>query len=133
MSIICANGIATGLLCIGDSAHAMSPVGGVGINLAIQDAVAAANILGAQLREGSVIESLLRRVQKRREFPTKMTQRLQLIAHKRLLYPTLGMNKPLKSLPWQLRLLDRFPRLQRIPARIIGLGFRPEHVRLPER
>jgi hypothetical protein len=75
----------------------------------------------------------LRRVQARRTFPTKMTQRLQLIAHKRLLYPTLGRDKPLKSLPWQLRLLDAFPTLQRIPARIIGLGFRPEHVRLPER
>ncbi len=123
----------SGLLCLGDSAHAMSPVGGVGINLAIQDAVAAANILVPSLLGGTVGEDDLRSVQARREFPTRMTQRLQVFAHKNLLAPTLGSTAPIRSLPLLIRLLQRYPVLRRIPARVLGLGFRPEHVRTPER
>jgi 2-polyprenyl-6-methoxyphenol hydroxylase-like FAD-dependent oxidoreductase len=121
-----------GLLCIGDAAHAMSPVGGVGINLAIQDAVATANILWQPLKNRAAIDSHLHQVQKRREFPARMTQSVQVFAHKRLIKPALGHQAPLKRLPLPLALLRRFPFLLRIPARLVGLGARPEHVRTPE-
>lgn len=119
-----------GLLCIGDAAHAMSPVGGVGINLAIQDAVAAANLLAVPLREGRVTFDDLRLVQRRRDWPTRMTQRLQLFMQDRVIKPVLGEAGPLHA-PLPFRLLVRFPFLRRIPARLIGIGFRPEHVRTP--
>lgn len=117
----------TGLLCIGDAAHAMSPVGGVGINLAIQDAVAAANILAVPLRAGRVTAEDLSQVQRRREWPTRMTQRVQLAVQNRVIKRVLGSEGPIAP-PLAIRLLARFPFLRRIPARLIGLGFRPEHV-----
>ncbi|WP_134495651.1 FAD-dependent oxidoreductase [Microvirga pakistanensis] len=117
-----------GLLCIGDAAHAMSPVGGVGINLAIQDAVATSNILGPALRQGPVGPDRLALVQKRREAPTRLTQGLQVLVQKRMIDPVLRSRGPV-SAPWLIRLLARWPWFRRIPARIIGLGFRPEHVR----
>jgi 2-polyprenyl-6-methoxyphenol hydroxylase-like FAD-dependent oxidoreductase len=117
-----------GLLCIGDAAHAMSPVGGVGINLAIQDAVAAANLLAGPLRHGPPTTQDLRKVQRRRELPTRLTQRVQVAIQNRVIRRVLGARQQL-SLPWPLRLLRRFPVLRRIPAYLIGIGFRPEHVR----
>jgi 2-polyprenyl-6-methoxyphenol hydroxylase-like FAD-dependent oxidoreductase len=120
-----------GLLCIGDAAHAMSPVGGVGINLAIQDAVAADNILAAPLRSGFVPEETLRKVQERREWPTRMTQAVQLIVQNRVIRNVLSMTAQPRP-PFVARLLQRFPWLRRIPGRLIGMGFRPEHVRTPE-
>ena len=116
-----------GLLCIGDAAHAMSPIGGVGINLAIQDAVAAANILAPKLARGTPSDEDLRMVQKRRRFPTEATQWMQLAIQNRVIRRVLGSTKPL-TLPWPFRLLKIWPFLRRIPARVIGLGFRPEHV-----
>jgi 2-polyprenyl-6-methoxyphenol hydroxylase-like FAD-dependent oxidoreductase len=123
----------SGLLCLGDSAHAMSPVGGVGINLAIQDAVAATNILTQSLLRGAVRDEHLREVQERREYPTRMTQRFQVFAHKNLLRPALSHKSEIRRLPLGFKLLQRFPVLRRIPARMLGLGFRPEHVRTDER
>jgi len=120
-----------GLLCIGDAAHAMSPIGGVGINLAIQDAVAAANILWRPLREGSVHEADLRKVQERREWPTRATQRLQLFIQDRVISNVLAL-KTRPAAPLAVKLLNWVPLLRRVPARLIGLGFRPEHVRVPE-
>jgi 2-polyprenyl-6-methoxyphenol hydroxylase-like FAD-dependent oxidoreductase len=114
-----------GLLCIGDSAHAMSPVAGVGINLAIQDAVAAARILGPKLLANHCRLDDLRQVQDRRELPTKLTQRVQVFIHQHLLEPIFEATEPI-SPPWPLRMLEEFPLLRRIPARIIGIGFRPE-------
>jgi 2-polyprenyl-6-methoxyphenol hydroxylase-like FAD-dependent oxidoreductase len=119
-----------GLLCIGDAAHAMSPIGGVGINLAIQDAVAAANILAPRLLQGAASDDDLQAVQRRREFPTRATQGLQLFVQKRVIGRVLqSTGKP--SPPLLLRLLGHWPLLRRIPARLIGIGFRPEHVKLP--
>jgi 2-polyprenyl-6-methoxyphenol hydroxylase-like FAD-dependent oxidoreductase len=120
-----------GLLCIGDAAHAMSPIGGVGINLAIQDAVAAANILAPRLRQGGVPgEADLQAVQRRREFPTRATQQLQLFIQNRVIGRVLESTGQL-SPPLALRLLGQWPLLRRIPARLLGLGFRPEHVMSP--
>ncbi|MEO6306915.1 MAG: FAD-dependent oxidoreductase [Nitrospiraceae bacterium] len=116
-----------GLLCIGDAAHAMSPVGGVGINLAVQDAVATANLLAAPLGDGRVTTEDLRKVQQRREWPTRMTQRVQLMIQNRVIKRVLSGSDKF-SPPFPIRLLARFPFLRRIPARMIGLGFRPEHV-----
>lgn len=121
-----------GLLCIGDAAHAMSPIGGVGINLAIQDAVATANILGERLRLGTVNEGDLAAVQQRRTFPTRATQRLQLIVQNNVIRRVLDTTRPLTP-PWPVKLLGRWKFLQRIPARVVGLGFRPEHVKTPAR
>jgi 2-polyprenyl-6-methoxyphenol hydroxylase-like FAD-dependent oxidoreductase len=132
-----------GLLCIGDSAHAMSPIGGVGINLAIQDAVAAANILVPALSTiasdnphipspAQCADAELHHVQARREFPTRMTQRLQIFAHKRFIGPALATKAPLKRLPLPFVLLKHFPILRRIPARMVGVGFRPEHIKIPD-
>ena len=119
-----------GLLCIGDAAHAMSPIGGVGINLAIQDAVAAANILAEDLRRGPVSVDRLRRVQERRMFPTRAMQRVQILAQDRVVSPAIRSGPaPIRRLPLLLRLLNAWPMLRRIPARIIGMGFRPEHVK----
>jgi 2-polyprenyl-6-methoxyphenol hydroxylase-like FAD-dependent oxidoreductase len=120
-----------GLLCIGDAAHAMSPVGGIGINLAIQDAVAAANILWQPLIEGWVSPSHLQRVQWRREFPTRLTQRGQVLVQDNVLGRVLGSTQPIVAL-WFLKLFTLFPALRRIPARLIGLGVRPEHVKSPD-
>jgi 2-polyprenyl-6-methoxyphenol hydroxylase-like FAD-dependent oxidoreductase len=119
-----------GLLLIGDAAHAMSPVGGVGINLAIQDAVAAANLLAAPLRSGRLSTGHLRLVQRRRQWPTRATQRMQLFVQNRVLKRVLARTDPF-SPPRSIRLFARFPVLSRIPARLIGMGFRPEHVRTP--
>jgi 2-polyprenyl-6-methoxyphenol hydroxylase-like FAD-dependent oxidoreductase len=119
-----------GLLCIGDAAHAMSPVGGVGINLAIQDAVAAANLLWQPLMEGRVSVDDLARVQKRRAFPMKVTQRLQVFVQNNVIEKVLKSSKPL-SAPWPLRLVGRSSWLQHVPARLIGMGVRPEHVHSP--
>jgi 2-polyprenyl-6-methoxyphenol hydroxylase-like FAD-dependent oxidoreductase len=122
----------TGLLCIGDAAHAMSPIGGVGINLAIQDAVAAANILAGPLLHGTLTNNILRKVQQRRQFPTRMIQGLQVFAHKRFIGPSFAKTTALRKLPLPLRLLQQFPVLRRIPARVVGMGFRPEHVHTPD-
>jgi 2-polyprenyl-6-methoxyphenol hydroxylase-like FAD-dependent oxidoreductase len=119
-----------GLLCIGDAAHAMSPIGGVGINLAIQDAVAAAGLLAEPLRERRLTTDQLRRVQQRRQLPTRVTQRLQLVVQRRVITRVLGGTRPLAP-PLLLRLLARFPVLRRLPARLIGVGVRPEHVQTP--
>jgi len=117
-----------GLLCIGDAAHAMSPAGGVGINLAIQDAIATANILGPVLKRGPAGPEQLARVQRRREWPTRMTQRLQVLLQNRLITPVLNSTEPV-SPPRLIRWLAGQPLFRRIPARLVGIGFRPEHVR----
>jgi 2-polyprenyl-6-methoxyphenol hydroxylase-like FAD-dependent oxidoreductase len=120
-----------GLLCIGDAAHAMSPIGGVGINLAIQDAVATANILGEALRRGAPSLEELQAVQRRRMFPTNTTQRIQLAVQNNVIRRVLNSQQPLR-LPWVLRMLSRWPALRRIPARVIAVGVRPEHICTPD-
>jgi 2-polyprenyl-6-methoxyphenol hydroxylase-like FAD-dependent oxidoreductase len=121
-----------GLLCIGDAAHAMSPVGGVGINLAIQDAVATANILAPTLMKRRVPRlSLLRRVQKRRTWPTRATQWFQIQVQNRVLAPNFA-RQATPTPPFALRLLNALPWLRRFPARVVGLGVRPEHVQTPQ-
>jgi 2-polyprenyl-6-methoxyphenol hydroxylase-like FAD-dependent oxidoreductase len=119
-----------GLLCIGDAAHAMSPIGGIGINLAIQDAVATANVLVPWLaaHPGPVAAAPLERIERRRRLPTRLTQGLQVLIQNRVISRVLEAQGTL-GLPLPLRLLRRFPALRRLPARIVGLGFRPEHIR----
>lgn len=116
-----------GFLAIGDAAHAMSPIGGVGVNLAVQDAVAAANQLARPLREGTVSVSDLEAVQTRRMFPTRVIQAIQVAAQNNIIGPTLRL-KEKPTPPFALRLMQRFPVLRRIPARVLGLGVRREHV-----
>jgi 2-polyprenyl-6-methoxyphenol hydroxylase-like FAD-dependent oxidoreductase len=116
-----------GLLFIGDAAHAMSPIGGVGVNLAIQDAVAAANILVDPLKEGRLETAHLEAVQRRREFPTRVTQRLQIAMQNRVVTRALDTTEPFKP-PLLIRLMARIPWLRRFPARLFGMGVRPEHV-----
>jgi 2-polyprenyl-6-methoxyphenol hydroxylase-like FAD-dependent oxidoreductase len=118
-----------GVLCIGDAAHTMSPIGGVGINLAIQDAVAASNILTAPLREGRLRDADLAAVQERRTFPVKATQNMQIFIQNRVIAPSLSGAGGRIGVPFFVRLMQWFPVLQRLPARFIGMGFRPEHVR----
>ncbi|RKI46464.1 FAD-dependent oxidoreductase [Corallococcus sp. AB004] len=121
-----------GLLCIGDAAHAMSPVGGVGINLAVQDAVATANLLAGPLLARRVTTEDLRRVQQRRELPTRLTQRAQVLIQNRVVDPALRKRAFSNGrLPLSLQLVKRIPALRRIPARLIGLGVRPEHIHTP--
>jgi 2-polyprenyl-6-methoxyphenol hydroxylase-like FAD-dependent oxidoreductase len=120
-----------GLLCIGDAAHAMSPVGGVGINLAVQDAIAAANILAGPLKARAVGENDLHAVQERRMLPVRLTQAVQLVAQKRVIGRLL-QSKERPRLPFLFRLFNWFPVLRRIPARLIGVGVRPEHVHTSE-
>ena len=119
------------VLCIGDAAHAMSPIGGVGINLAIQDAVATANLLGATLLNGTPSVDQLRTVQQRRAFPTRATQWVQLTVQNRIIRNVLGRDEAVHA-PGLLKLLQHWPILRRIPARVIGVGFRPEHIRTPD-
>ena len=117
-----------GLLCIGDAAHAMSPVGGVGVNLAVQDAVATANILAQALKERRVTAELLAAVETRRSLPMRVIQRLQVFVHNRVLTRVLASRGRIAP-PWPVKLLNRFPLLRRLPAYIIGIGVRPEHIR----
>jgi 2-polyprenyl-6-methoxyphenol hydroxylase-like FAD-dependent oxidoreductase len=117
-----------GLLCIGDAAHAMSPVGGVGINLAVQDAVAAANLLSGALRAGSPTLAQLESVQRRRQWPTKMTQKAQIFIQNNVLARALSGDNKRQGAPVILKLFECMPFLRRIPARMFGMGFRPEHV-----
>ena len=121
-----------GLLCIGDAAHAMSPVGGVGVNLAVQDAVAAANILAEPLRANAVTSEHLAAVQSRRTFPMRVIQRMQVIVQNKLLSPALNSTERPKP-PFVMRLIQWFPILRTIPAWLVGNGVRPEHIRTPER
>jgi 2-polyprenyl-6-methoxyphenol hydroxylase-like FAD-dependent oxidoreductase len=117
-----------GLLCIGDAAHAMSPIGGIGINLAIQDAVAAANVLIPEFRKNAPISpDVLRKVQERRELPTRLTQRVQLVIQNNVITRVLGTKGRMKP-PLVVRLLGALPYLQRLPARLVGLGYRREHI-----
>jgi 2-polyprenyl-6-methoxyphenol hydroxylase-like FAD-dependent oxidoreductase len=120
-----------GLLAIGDAAHAMSPIGGIGINLAIQDAVAAANVLAGPLAAGEDVDPLLHKVQQRRLFPTRTIQGFQKLAQDRIIGRLLQPGAPLRKAPLIVRLLNRYPLLRRIPGRFIGLGVRRERIRSP--
>jgi 2-polyprenyl-6-methoxyphenol hydroxylase-like FAD-dependent oxidoreductase len=125
-----------GFLCLGDAAHAMSPIGGVGINLAIQDAVAAANILGRAFAENKKGKPTLRdlyNVQKRRKFPARMIQHVQVLIQNKVVGRVLSSDKHITKLPWQLQLFNTFPVLRRIPAYFIGVGIRPEHIEFKEK
>jgi len=117
-----------GLLCIGDAAHAMSPIGGVGVNLAVQDAVAAANLLAGPLREKRLTDADLERVQRRRMLATRIVQGMQVLVQNRIISPLLGRAAKV-TVPLPVRLFQRFPVLRRIPAQLIGMGVRPEHVK----
>jgi 2-polyprenyl-6-methoxyphenol hydroxylase-like FAD-dependent oxidoreductase len=119
-----------GLICIGDAAHAMSPIGGVGINLAVQDAVAAANILAEPLRRGTVTIETLKQVQQRREFPTRVTQRLQIIMQNNLIGPALANRSKRPRAPLFMKMMQ-WPLLRRIPGRLLAYGIRPEHIHAP--
>jgi 2-polyprenyl-6-methoxyphenol hydroxylase-like FAD-dependent oxidoreductase len=119
-----------GLICIGDAAHAMSPIGGVGINLAVQDAVAAANILAEPLRCGTVTVETLKQVQQRREFPTRVTQRLQIIMQNNLIGPALANKSKRPRAPLFMKMMQ-WPLLRRIPGRLLAYGVRPEHIDAP--
>jgi len=121
-----------GLLAIGDAAHAMSPVGGVGINLAIQDAVAAANILAAPLAAREDVDPLLDKVRARRLFPVRLIQGIQKAVHDQILAPTIRRKAVLEDVPLALKLFDRLPLLRRLPARLLGLGVRREHIASPD-
>jgi 2-polyprenyl-6-methoxyphenol hydroxylase-like FAD-dependent oxidoreductase len=119
-----------GLVCIGDAAHAMSPIGGVGINLAVQDAVAAANILVEPLRRGTVTIKTLKQIQQRREFPTRVTQRVQIVMQNNIIQPALASQGKRPRAPLFLKMMQ-WPLLRRIPGRLLALGVRPEHVHTP--
>jgi 2-polyprenyl-6-methoxyphenol hydroxylase-like FAD-dependent oxidoreductase len=122
-----------GLLCIGDAAHAMSPIGVVGINMAVQDAVAAANRLAAPLRAGTMSDADLHAIQERRTLPVRFTQWLQLTIQKRIISRVLGMDSERRPKPpLFFKLFAIFPALRGIPARLLGVGIRPEHVHTPE-
>src|SRR5580693_910769 len=120
-----------GLICIGDAAHAMSPIGGVGINMAVQDAVAAANRLAAPLRAGRMTDEDLHAIQERRSLPVRFTQWLQLTIQKRIISRVLASHERPKP-PQVFKLFNSFPGLRGIPARLVGIGIRPEHVQTPE-
>jgi 2-polyprenyl-6-methoxyphenol hydroxylase-like FAD-dependent oxidoreductase len=119
-----------GLICIGDAAHAMSPIGGVGINLAVQDAVASANILAEPLRHGRVTIDTLKQIQERREFPTRATQRLQILMQNNLIGPALASKGAQLHAPWFMKMMQ-LPLLRRIPGRLLAFGVRPEHIHTP--
>jgi 2-polyprenyl-6-methoxyphenol hydroxylase-like FAD-dependent oxidoreductase len=120
-----------GLICIGDAAHAMSPIGGVGINIAVQDAVAAANRLAAPMKAGALTTGHLQAIQARRDFAARMTQKIQLTMQNRIIGPALQGTREPKP-PLIFRLFDAFPRLRRIPGRLLALGIEPEHVQTPD-
>jgi 2-polyprenyl-6-methoxyphenol hydroxylase-like FAD-dependent oxidoreductase len=119
-----------GLICIGDAAHAMSPIGGVGINLAVQDAVASANILAEPLRHGRVTIGTLKQIQERRNFPTRVTQRLQILMQNNLIGPALASEGAQLHAPWFMKMMQ-LPLLRRIPGRLLAFGVRPEHIHSP--
>jgi 2-polyprenyl-6-methoxyphenol hydroxylase-like FAD-dependent oxidoreductase len=120
-----------GLICIGDSAHAMSPIGGVGVNIAVQDAVAAANRLAAPLKAHAVTDDDLAAIERRRTFPVRFTQQLQLAMQNQIISRALHSTERVKP-PLLFKLFDAFPLLRRIPARLLGVGIRPEHVHTPD-